>query len=56
MSDNWVYGTFLLIIISISICLGAHFAIAIWKNKAIKHGCAQYNHQTGDFEWKQKDK
>ena len=36
----------------ISIGIATH----TWKTSAIEHDCAQYNTQTGDFEWNESDK
>ena len=31
--------------------LGGKFVASKWQKAAIEQGCAQYNQQTGDFEW-----
>ena len=30
-------------------------SIPDWKAESIKRGCAEYNTQTGDFQWKDKE-
>ena len=38
--------------VGLGLCVGLVLDNNETHHKIIKHGCAQYNHITGDFEWK----